>query len=413
MLLKTLVNKAVKYKSFICEKAYHSNDETLHILFRPRKNSKALCSKCKRPCPTYDTNKTPRHFKHIPIWGFEVFFLYRVRRVSCPHCGVKVEYLPWSNGKTSMTIYLTAFVSKYAVKVPWKEIAITFKIGWRQVYESVRWEVDWGLEKRDLKGIEAIGVDEIQWKKGHHYLTLVYDIINKKLLWIGEKRTEESFHKFFDLLGGKAKSIKVVCSDMWKPYLKVIKQRLGHAIHVLDKFHIAARLNKALDEVRASEHREMKAKGHEPILTKARWLLLKRPENLTEKEEVKLNDLVKFNNKTMRSYFIKEDFTQLWDYVSPAWASKFIDQWTKRVMLSKIEPMKREAKTIRKHKELILNYFKTKKAFSSGVVEGLNNKTKVTVRKSYGFRSLEVLKIALYHSMGDLPKPPLGTHRFW
>ena len=108
----------------------------------------------------------------------------------------------------------------------------------------------------------------------------------------------------------------------------------------------------------------MKEDGYEPLLTKSRWLLLKRGKNLTEREEVKLKDLIQYNLRSIRAYFLKEDFQQLWDYVSPGWAGQFIDRWVKRVMLSKIESMKKEARTIRKHKDLILNYFKAKKAFS-------------------------------------------------
>ena len=269
--------------------------------------------------------------------------------------------------------------------------------------------VEWGLKQRSLEGITAIGVDEIQWKKGHKYLTLVYQINQGcvRLLWIGLERTEISFTDFFNMLQERSKEIKFVCSDMWKPYLKVIKERIGQAVHIL------ARLNKALDEVRAQEHRRMKEEGYEPLLTKSRWLLLKRWENLTEKQEVKLRDLIQYNLKSIRAYLLKEDFQQLWDYISPAWAGKFMDRWVKRVMLSKIEPMKKEARTIRKHKGLILNYFTAKKAFSSGIVEGLNNKVKLTMRKSYGFRTFKAIEIALYHNLGRLPEPPLITHRFF
>ncbi|MDP7453270.1 MAG: transposase, partial [Arenicellales bacterium] len=100
-----------------------------------------------------------------------------------------------------------------------------------------------------------------------------------------------------------------------------------------------------------------------------------------------------------------------WDYVSPTWAGKFLDRWCTRVMRSKIEPLKKVAKTMRNHRELILNWFTAKKVFSSGVVEGLNNKIKVTMRKSYGFRTLEATQIALYHALGKLPEPK-SAHRF-
>ena len=206
--------------------------------------------------------------------------------------------------------------------------------------------VSWGLENRSLKGITAIGVDEVAWKKGHKYLTVVYQI-NKscvRLLWINKDRTEKSFSKFFDKLGeDKCQVIEFVCSDMWKPYLKVIKERIGGAIHILDRFHIVANLNKALDKVRSEEHKQMKRDGYDPLLTHARWALLKRPENLTPKQEIKLKDIMKYNLKSIRAYFLKEQFQQLWRYVSPLWAGKFIDRWSTQVMRSKIEPMKRSS----------------------------------------------------------------------
>jgi len=132
---------------------------------------------------------------------------------------------------------------------------------------------------------------------------------------------------------------------------------------------------------------------------------------LTEKQEAKLKDLLKYNLKSVRAYLLKEDFDGFWKYVSPAWAEKYLKRWCTRVMRSKIEPMKKVAKTFRRHTELILNWFVAKKVFSSGIVEGLNNKVKVTTRKSYGFRTYECIEIALYHVLGNLPDPP-STHRF-
>jgi transposase len=139
--------------------------------------------------------------------------------------------------------------------------------------------------------------------------------------------------------------------------------------------------------------------------------LLKRPENLTETQEAKLTDILKYNLQSVRAYLLKEDFQQFWEYVSPAWADKFLDRWTKRVMKSRIEPMKEVARMLRNHQQLILNWFKVKNRISQGVVEGFNNKAKVTVRKSYGFRTYRVMEVALYHALGDLPMPD-HVHRF-
>lgn len=202
------------------------------------------------------------------------------------------------------------------------------------------------------------------------------------------------------------------CSDMWKAYLNVIAERAGQAIHILDRFHIVAHLNKAIDQVRAQEARKMKEDGYEPVLTNSRWCLLKKPENLTEKQETKLNDLLQLNLKTIRSYLLKEDFQQLWAYSSRFWAGRFVDKWCTRAMRSKIDPMKKVAKQVRKHKELMLNWFEANGELSSGIVEGFNNKAKLTMRKAYGYKSPELLKISLYHALGDLPMPKT-THRFF
>ena len=147
---------------------------------------------------------------------------------------------------------------------------------------------------------------------------------------------------------------------MWKPYLKVISKKAGQAIHILDRFHIMGHFGKAIDEVRAQEARELRARGRAPVLTKTRWLLLKRPENLTEKQEVRLADLLRYNLRSVRSYLLKEDFQFFWGYRSPYWAGCFLDRWRMRTMRSKIGPMKRVARMLWGRRPLILNWFRTK-----------------------------------------------------
>ena len=148
------------------------------------------------------------------------------------------------------------------------------------------------------------------------------------------------------------------------------------------------------------------------MLKKSRWLLLRRSENLAAKQHHRLRDLLRYNLKTVRAYLLKEDFQQFWKYNSPAWAGMFLDEWCRQTMRSRIEPMKKIARTLRTHRELMLNYFRAQKVFSSGVVEGLNNKAKVTMRRSYGFRTYRILELAFYHSLGKLPEPEL-THDFF
>jgi transposase len=414
MLLITILNQCHRFPGFVYQWARFSIDhKTIEVGVRPRRGSAAICSGCHQPTPGYD-QLDERRFEFIPLWGFLVFFLYRMRRVNCRQCGVVVEEVPWGSGKHHLTKVYMQFLAHWARKLSWKEVAESFQTSWEKVCHSVEYVVEWGLQHRTLGPIFALGVDEIQYAKGHKYLTLVYQIDDlTRLLWVGKERTEKSFQKFFTMIGPELSSkIEFVCSDMWKPYLNVIREKCSQALHILDRFHIVAKMNKALDEVRAAEARHMAAAGHEPLLKKTRWCLLKRKQNLTGEQRFRLRDLLHFNLKTVRAYLLKEDFQQFWEYESPAWADKFLTVWCGQAMRSRIEPMKKIARMLRAHRDLILNYFKAQKLFSSGIIEGLNNKAKVTMRKSYGFRTFRITELALYHTLGKLPEPEL-THKFY
>ena len=414
--LITILNRCHRFPGFVYHQARFSSDhKSIEIAVRPRKGSAAVCSRCHQPASGYD-QLAERRFEFIPFWGFLVFLLYSMRRVECRRCqAIVVEEVPWGDGKHTLTRAYMLFLARWARRLSWKETAEAFRTSWEKVFDAVEYVVSFGLDHRVLGRIDAIGVDEIQYAKGHKYLTLVYqiDLGVTRLLWIGRERTIESFQEFFKVIGDEvAAKIVFVCSDMWEPYLKVIREKCSEAIHILDRFHIVAKMNKALDEVRAGESRRMAREGYLPVLKKSRWLLLKREENLKTEQRFRLRDLLRYNLKSVRAYLLKEAFQQLWDYNSPFWAGQFLDQWCRQVMRSRIDPMKKIARSLREHRELILNYFRAQKMLSSGVVEGLNNKAKVTMRKSYGFRTFRCLELALYHSLGKLPEPQCA-HEFF
>ena len=418
MQLKTILNRVTNYKSFVFGKIEIVESifgQLIEVEVQPRKNGQRLCSGCNKIRPGYDTQLTPRRFDFIPMWGMAVVFIYCMRRVNCPDCGVRVEQVPWGDGKSPVTHELKWFLAKWAKRMSWKEVASAFRVSWDCVFESVKHAVSWGLSHRDLEGIESIGIDEVQWHRGHKYQTLVYQIDEgrKRLLWIGPDRTAKTLLRFFRFLGKeRTKQLQFICSDMWQAYLKVILKKASQAIHVLDRFHVMQLIGKAINEVRAEEVKQLKLDGYEPILKGARWILLKRPENLTDKQAVKLSELLEYNLRSIRSHLMKEDFQRFWEYSTVGWASKFLDQWCNRAMKSKIEPMKKVARTFRSKRELILNWFRADGKLSSGVVEGFNNKVKLVTRKSYGFKTQEAYEIALYHNLGDLPELKT-THRFF
>jgi transposase len=414
--LITILNRCHHFRGFVYQHACFSSDhKSIEIAVRPRKGSPAVCSRCHQTAPGYD-QLAERRYDFIPFWGFLVFLLYAMRRVDCRRCqAVVVEEVPWGNGKHQLTNAYMLFLARWARRLSWKETAEAFRTSWDKVCDAVEHVVTFGLEHRTLGQIDAIGVDEIQYAKGHKYLTLVYqiDLGVTRLLWVGKERTIESFQGFFTTIGAEITAkIVFVCSDMWEPYLKVIREKCSQALHILDRFHIVAKMNKALDEVRTGESRRIASEGQTPLLKKSRWLLLKREENLKTEQRFRLRELLRYNLSTVRAYLLKEAFQQLWDYNSPAWAAKFLDEWCRQTMRSRIEPMKKIARSLRQHRELILNYFRAQKLLSSGVVEGLNNKAKVTMRKSYGFRTFRILELALYHSLGKLPEPE-ATHDFF
>jgi transposase len=338
-----------------------------------------------------------------------------MRRVDCAQCGVVVEQVPFGEGKNQITPAYRLYLAQWAQRLSWTETAQAFHTSWQKVYRAVAWVVAYGLAHRDLSGIRAIGIDEVQWHRGHHYLTVVYQLDAKcrRLLWVGQDRTVKSLLRFFRWLGKeRSAELRFVCSDMWKPYLKVVAKRAGQALHILDRYHVVAQLNRALDEVRAKEVKRLKAAGLEPVLKRMRWCLLKKPGNLLASQCLRLAELLKMNLRTVRAYLLKESFQLFWDYSSAYWAGRYLDRWCTAALRSRIEPMKKFARTVRTHRELMLNWFRARKEFSSGIVEGFNNKLKLTLRKAYGFRTYEATEIALYHALGDLPVPKF-THTFW
>ena len=415
--VQTVLNRVHRFKSFVYSDVRfieRGKEVRIEATIEARRNAKSRCPICHETRPRYDRQNT-RCFEFIPLWGIAVFFLYAPWRVNCPEHRVLVEAMPWSQGKFSMTRALMCFLASWAKRLSWWETAKAFGSSWDKVRVSVQWVVEWGLAHRALQCVEAIGIDEVAWRKGHKYLTLVYDISagTRRLLWIGDDRRRATINGFFEWFGkDRCQRLRFVCTDMWKPYLRAIQKYAAKALNILDRFHIAAHLNKALDETRRKEAAAYRKRGNKIILKHARWSLLKRVSHLTERQAVRLKELPNLTLRTTRAYLINENFDQFWRYSMPFWADRFLAAWCDRAMRSRIEPLKKVALMLRKHQPLILNYFHAKKQYNSGVIEGLNNKVRVVTKRAYGYRKLEVIKIALYHALGDLPSPPT-THRFF
>ena len=418
MQLQTILNRVEKYKSFVYGRVrlveQRAGPPAIEVELRARANGHATCSGCGRKGPGYDRLPV-RRFEFVPLWGMAVYFLYALRRVDCPRCGVTVETTPWCQGKQQHTRTYQWFLAQWARRLSWQETARIFRTSWQSVFQAVRHAVLWGLVHDVWHNVHTLGVDEIAWRKGHSYLTLVYQLDEgrKRLLWVGQDRETKTLEKFFRLLGEAAsQQVRFVCSDMWQAYLTVIAERARQAVHVLDRFHVMRLINKAIDEVRRAEVKQLERDGYEPVLKHARWCLLKRKENRTSGQTVKLKDLLQYNLQSIKAHLQREDFQQFWEYQSPTWAGKFLDAWCRRVLKTKLEPLKKVARTLQTHRALLLNWFVAEGRLSAGTVEGFNNKAKLTLRKAYGFKSPEIAQMALYHTLSHLPEPKF-THEFW
>jgi transposase len=418
MQVKTILNRVYKLKRFVYGdiRFVAESDEKFRIDVEvlPRKGSQPICSGCGRMGPVYD-HLEARHFRFVPLWAIAVMLVYRMRRVNCAACGAKVESVPWAAGKSPVTRPMALFLSDWAKLLSWQEVARRFGVNWRQVFESVRDVVAWGLAHRDISGVTAIGIDEVQFSKGQQYLTVVYQLCGdvRRLLFVTPRRDAAALLAVFDEAGKVwCDGITHVCTDMWRAYLKVINARLLNAVHILDRFHIVKLLNEAVDKVRRQEAAKLRNQGVD-LLKGMKYVFLKRPENLTKEQEKALNAVM---NKrwlaSVRAWLWKEKFQMFWEYTSPYWARRYLHRWCKGAMRCRLEPIKKFVRTMRKHEDLILNWFRARKAFSSGAVEGMNRKLNLVTRKAYGFRSYEVLKIALFHTLGQLPEPQV-THRFY
>jgi transposase len=417
--VKTLLNRVQPFPGFVYQSVQLLGagcTQRIEVMVRSRRGSQGRCSNCRKPCPGYDTLRE-RTWKFVPLWAIPVYLRYGERRVECAEHGVIVEQVPWSAGKSPVSMALMIFLAQWARRLSWRETARVFQTSWESVYRSVQWFVKWGLEQRVLGGIQVIGVDEIFWGRGRKseaFLTVIYQLDGqcRRLLWVGRKRTQATLRRGWDALGSEVVSgLKYVCSDMWKPYLNVLAQRAGQALHILDRFHITMHLNQAVDQVRRAETTRLKGQPLAKRLKKMRWKLLRKGSRVRGQAKIKLEGLLASKLATGRAWDLKEAFQQFWKYKSPVWAGGFLDYWTERAMRSRLEPMKKAARMLRAHEPLILNWFKAKGQISSGAVEGLNNKIRVVTRRAYGFRTFEAMEVALYHNLGKLPEPD-STHRF-
>ena len=249
MQLKTYRNRVQKFKSFVYKSMRWVGTDAapeLEVEVAERANGQPICSACGRRSPGYD-RLPKRRFEFVPLWGIKVFLVYAPRRVACSSCGIRVEQM--ALGKRPLTKAYGWFLASWARRLSWKETASVFRTSWESVFRSVEMAVEWGRAHQDLGGVQAIGIDESAWKKGHRYLTLVYQIDTHCRPCCGlakNGRRERCWVFSAGLVPSAVRGCGTFFSDMWKPYLKVVAKKAGQAVHVLDRFRIHGALQQGI-----------------------------------------------------------------------------------------------------------------------------------------------------------------------
>jgi transposase len=408
MLVEQLIRETLDLQGVRIQSVVKAGSELI-VTLMPDCRCHPRCGVCGSPGDYRDT-LSERRFRHVPLWAIPVTLVYAPCRVTCPRCkSIHVERMSWAAGKKRLTRAFAVVIATWAKSLPWQQVARQFHCSWGTVAAAVAYVVDFGMARRDLSSITHIGIDEISRQKGHVYLTNAYDLRTGTLIWSGEGRTKDTLAAFFEFFGPERTSKLVgICCDMWPSYFETIKAKAPQATLVFDKFHIVRKLTEAVDIVRRQEIND-KSTEHKEVLAGTRYIWLKNPWNLTDKQKASLSFLETLNLKINRAYLLKESFRDFWQSATKEIAARFMNQWFSWAMESKIKPMQDFALLLKRHEENILTYFDM--PISNGAVEGLNNKAKVISHRAYGFRSAKNYILNLYHCMGDLPMPT-SMHRF-
>lgn len=403
MLIETFIRKQLGLKAHTVTKVEQREAEM--IVFLNRLGQRLLrCGVCRKRCRQVHDIKKAREWRDLSMRKLSLKLHYRPRRVECPRCGVRVEDVPWAEPWARVTTALANAVAKLAQELSWQGTAREYGLNWKSVASIVKRAVEYGLRNRVRPPVHLIGMDEVSRRKGQNYLTVVYDLERRVLLWVGEDRTEEAVKKFFTEEMGprRCRTLRVVCMDMWAAYLHLVRQYAPQAQVLFDRFHIVKHLNEAVEEVRRSEMRRLSRKER-VTFKRSRWLLLKNPWNLNSDQKERLSTLVQWNAPIVRAYYLKEAFQLFWWYKQSKRAHEHLQKWTRSAMHSRLEPFKRFVRMLRSHLDGVLAW--TKIRLSNGAVEGMNNKIKSISHRSFGFRSARNFIAAIYHCCARLPLP--------
>ena len=403
VLIETFIRKQLHLKAHTVTKVEETDEYMLVHIDRLGKRL-LRCGVCRQRCLEVHDIRPEREWRDLSMRKLPLKLRYRPRRVECPRCGVRVEDFPWAEPWARVTTALSHAVAVLARELSWKGTAREYGLNWKSVATMVKRAVQYGLEHRKRPPVHAIGIDEVSRRKGQVYLTVVYDLERRVLLWVGEDRTEEAVRPFFTQEMGKRRcqTLQLVCMDMWAAYAKLVRDYAVNAQILFDRFHIVKHLNEAVDAARRDLWRQLTTQ--ERVSFKGtRWLLLKNPWNLSSGQKERLSTLVRWNSPLVRAWYLKESFQLFWTYRQPWRAQQHLLKWMNSAMRSRLEPFQRFVGLLRSHLDGVLAWTKTR--LSNGAVEGMNNKINSISHRSFGFRTAENFIAAIYHCCARLPLP--------
>lgn len=365
-----------------------------------------VCPECEySTAARYDTRDVDSRWRHLDLGAWRLEIRARLRRVDCPVHGVRVEGVPFARSGAEFTRDFECLVAWLATRTDKTAICRLVRIAWRTVGRIVERVVADELDPGRLDGLFEIGVDEISWRKHHHYLTLVANHASGKVVWGAEGKDAGTLDRFFDELGAeRAAAMTAVSMDMGPAFAKSVAAHAPRATICLDPFHVVALGTKALDEVRRPIWQQLRGLPDPGMAHKfkgARWALLKNPDTLTDRQAQTLAAIRRTGGELWRGYQLKEALREIFaGDLDENDAAELVDRWCSRAQRSRLEPFVKLARTIREHRQGILASVRL--GLSNGRVEGLNNRVRLIVRRAFGFHSANAALALVILSCGPI-----------
>lgn len=397
-------------KAVVEDVEFNEVDECIVVSVRPRKATKRRCGRCGKRCPGYDQGEGRRRWRALDLGTIRTYLEADSPRVRCAEHGVVAAQVPWARHGAGHTYafddtaaWLVTHCSKSAVRD-------LLRVAWRTVGAIVtRVVADAEVATDRFANLRRIGIDEISYKRGHKYLTVVVDHDTGVLLWAHPGRNEKTLEKFFDRLGDdRCAEITLVSADAAEWINNVVGARCKNAELCLDPFHIVQWATKALDEVRREVWNAARRDGQKAVakdLKNARYALWKNPEDLTERQGAKLASIARTNKRLYRAYLLKEQLRQVFA-LKGADGIALLDAWLKWARRCRIPAFVKLARSITAHRvgiEAALTH-----GLSNARVESVNTKLRLLTRIAFGFRSPEALVALAMLDLGGLCPPLPG-----